>query len=129
MRPARSWAGALIGRQTKEMTGMATVVIGNSFKVDFGERAYRLDFHSETRMTWTALALEEHQPTDESMTVDITRTEIRPDVFMVYWTEPSVSITVVHVQDFENRKVWTNITMPGGNFLNLSGSLTPVLTA
>jgi hypothetical protein len=105
---------------------MTTAVIGNSFKVDFGEHVFRLDFHSETQMTWTALPAEGHQPTEQAMTVTISRTEVRPDVFMVYWSELSLGNTVVHVQDFENGKVWTNITMPGGRFLNMSGSLTPL---
>jgi hypothetical protein len=32
---------------------MAILVIGKSFKVDFGQFAFRLDFHSDTQMTWT----------------------------------------------------------------------------
>jgi hypothetical protein len=67
-----------------------------------------------------------HRPTDPSMTVTISRTEVRPDMFVVYWSEPSIGTTVVHVQDFENGKVWTKITMPVGTLLNRSGTLAPV---
>jgi len=101
-----------------------TTVIGNSFKVDFGELAFRLDFHSETAMTWQALDAHGH-PSGQEMRVTIRRTEVRPDVFMVYWSEPSLGATVVHVQDFENGKVWTNITKLDGQFINLAGTLTP----
>lgn len=99
-------------------------VIGNSFKVDFGQLVFRLDFHSETRMTWQALNAH-GQPAGQDMTVTIHRTEVRPNVFMVYWSEPALGATVVHVQDFDNDKVWTNITTKDGQFINLAGTLTP----
>ena len=104
---------------------MSIVVVGKNFKVDFGEHVFKLEFHSETQMTWTALGPGD-QPTAQKMTVTISRTPIRPNVFMVYWSEPALGSTVVHVQDFENGKVWTNITMPNGKFVNMVGTLTPL---
>ena len=103
-----------------------TAVIGHSYKVDFGQAQFRLNFHSETEMSFVSLAPNGTAPQGQTVKVAITRTQIRPNVFMVYWTEPSLGNTVVHVQDFENSKVWTNITMPGGKFLNLAGTLTHI---
>jgi MoaF N-terminal domain len=103
---------------------MPTIVIGRSFTVDFGTHVFLLEFHSETQMTWRALGTKV-QPAGQQMTVAITRTQLRPDLFMVYWIEESLGTTVVHVQDFENQKVWTNITLPGGKFLNMTGVLRP----
>jgi hypothetical protein len=58
-------------------------------------------------------------------TVRTTMVEIRPNVYMVYWKEKS-NTTVVHVEDFENGVVHTNITVDKDTFLNLSGTLTEI---
>ena len=60
-----------------------------------------------------------------SETVRTTMIEIRPNVYMVYWKEKS-NTTVVHVEDFENGVVHTNITVDKDTFLNLSGTLTEI---
>jgi len=97
-------------------------IIGKKFKADFGDYAFELYFESETQLTWTALA---DSSLGDTETVQITRTEIRPDLYMVYWKEKS-GARVTHVQDFENNTVYTNIADAGHNFLNLKGALTPL---
>jgi hypothetical protein len=57
-----------------------------------------------------------------SETVQISVTPIRPGVFMISWQEADKT-TVVHVEDFENGIVHTNVTEPNGAFLRRSGTL------
>lgn len=97
-------------------------IIGKKFKADFGGYVFELHFESETQLTWTALA---DGGFGDFETVEITRTEIRPDLFMVYWKEKS-GARVTHVQDFENNTVYTNIADAGHGFINLKGTLTPL---
>ena len=98
-------------------------VIGKKFKANFGgEFVFQLDFHSDTEMTYAPL-LENGLCASE--TVRTTMVEIRPNVYMVYWKEKS-NTTVVHVEDFENGVVHTNITVDKDTFLNLSGTLTEI---
>ena len=95
-------------------------VIGNKFKADFGgEFVFELYFKSDTVMTWSPLV----GTNKSSNTEQITMNEIRPNVYMIYWKEKTGN-TVVHIEDFENQTVHTNITTPDGNFYNLDGPLT-----
>jgi hypothetical protein len=95
-------------------------VIGHSFKVDFGVYVFKIDFLSETQMTFTELKGPDPGFTE---TVAITRREIRPNVFMVYWQEKDKT-TVTHIEDFANGLVYTDITSPANEFSNLNGTLT-----
>lgn len=109
-------------KNQEKMTSKKIQVIGNKFKVNFGDYSFQLHFESETQMTWKAL-------TDKGFgdyeTVNITKVEIRPNVYMIYWKEKS-GTTVTHVEDFENGVVYTNITAPDHSFLNLKGTLTKI---
>lgn len=95
--------------------------VGHVYEAKFGELAYHLDFSPDgDRMTFTSVG--EGKPVAEAVvTVKYSATMIRPQVFMVHWTEPDGS-TVVHVEDFENDVVFTNITLPDHTFLNFKGS-------
>ena len=97
-------------------------VIGNKFKVNFGEYFFQLHFESETQMTWKALT---NEGFGDQETVSITKVEIRPNVYMIYWREKS-GTTVTHVEDFKKGIVYTNITDPEHKFLNLKGTLTKI---
>jgi hypothetical protein len=98
-------------------------IIGNKFKVDFGEYVFELNFETETQMTYEPLGSD---ALGKAEMVEITRTQIRTNVFMVYWKEKS-NTTVTHIQDFENELVYTNITTPDNSFLNMKGTLTPII--
>jgi hypothetical protein len=102
---------------------MSTDIIGHKWKVDFGQFAFQLAFDSETSMSFRPI-----QPgggLGEATTVEISRTELRPDLWLVSWDEPSNGATVVHVQDYENGKVWTHISMFGEKlFMRELGALT-----
>lgn len=95
-------------------------IIGKKFQANFGDFSFELSFESETKLTWKAL---NNQGFGDSETVSITKTEIRPNVYMIYWKEKS-GTTVTHLEDFENGIVYTNITNPENNFMNLKGTLT-----
>lgn len=95
-------------------------VIGNKFKADFGEFAFELNFESENQLTWRAF---NNSSLGAIETVKIQKTEIRPNVYMVTWKEKS-GTTVTHLEDFEKQTLYTNITTPDHNFINLKGKLT-----
>lgn len=50
---------------------------------------------------------------------------ISPTVFMVYWSRRAGQ-HVVHVEDFGNGVVYSNIFLPDGSAQRLKGTLTPV---
>lgn len=109
-------------KNTEKMEGKKIQVIGNKFNVNFGNGfVFELNFHSETKMTWTPQQGDDRQ----SHTEDITMVEIRPNVYMVYWKEESGN-RIVHVEDFENEIAHTNIAIPDekGTFYHLNGPLT-----
>jgi hypothetical protein len=89
--------------------------VGHVYEVNFGVFVADLYFESETKMTYTL-------PDGTSETVKTTITQIRPGVYMVYWQEADKT-TVVHVEDYENGVVYTNITRNDMRFDNLKGTL------
>jgi hypothetical protein len=73
---------------------------GNVYEVTFGDRPFRVDFDTNGKqMTFT-------RPDGSGDTVQYTAVEIRPNVFMVYWTEPKSGTHVTHVEDFERGMVY-----------------------
>jgi hypothetical protein len=86
------------------------------YEANFGSWVHHLHFESETVMTLTTAA-------GDSETVQIAVTPIRPGVFLICWQEADKT-TVVHVEDFENGIVHTNITTERiGAFIRRSGTL------
>ena len=61
----------------------------------------------------------------QSHTEEITMTEIRSNVYMIYWKEKSGN-RIVHIEDFEKEIAYTNISMPDkdGTFYHFKGPLT-----
>ena len=97
-------------------------VIGNKFRVDFGEHVYQLHFETATQMTYAPIL---ENGLGEVETVQTTMVEIRPDVYMVYWKEKN-NATVVHLEDYEKGIVYSNITVNQDVFLNLKGTIAPI---
>ena len=89
---------------------------GHVVRVNFGK--WDLHFASPTQMTYTPAG----EPVSEGETVKVTITPIRPEVFMVTWQE-SDGTTVTHVEDFQQRILYTNITTKDGKFYNKKGTL------
>jgi hypothetical protein len=96
--------------------------VGHVYEVNFGSWIHHLHFESETVMTLTTA---EGLFEGSSEIVQIAVTPIRPGVFMVCWQEADKT-TVVHVEDFENGIVHTNITERSGAFIRRSGTLKKV---
>ncbi len=92
---------------------------GHVYEAHFGSWVHHLHFESETVMTLTTA---EGPYEGASETVQIAVTPIRPGVFMVCWQEANRT-TVVHIEDFENGIVHTNITERVGSFIHRSGTL------
>jgi len=92
-------------------------VVGHKFHADFSVFAVELFFESESKLTYTSLK------SGVKETVAIKMTEIRTNVYMVTWQEQDKT-TVTHVEDFQNGIVYTNITQPTNEFINLKGTLT-----
>jgi len=90
--------------------------VGKSYDVDFGVQKFRLDFHSETEMEFTS------PDGKNTQRVPITVTRISPTVFMVYWSRRAGQ-HVVHVEDFGNGVVYSNIFLPDGSVQRLKGTI------
>ena len=95
---------------------------GHVYEANFGSWVHHLHFESETVMTITNVG-DPFEGTSEI--VQIVVTPIRPGIFMICWQEANRT-TVVHVEDFENGIVHTNITERGGAFIRRSGTLKQV---
>ncbi len=93
--------------------------VGHVYEANFGSWVHHLHFESETVMTLTT-ADGPFKGTSE--TVQIAVTPIRPGVFLTSWQEKDKT-TVVHVEDYENSIVHTNITEHSGAFIRLRGTL------
>ncbi|CAI1624975.1 Uncharacterised protein [Serratia proteamaculans] len=96
------------------------IAAGKIVQVTFGEFAFKLDFTDDKTMTFTGIGASTQGVTD---TVQYTAVEIRPEVYMVYWSEPKSGDNVTHVEDFQRGEVYTNIASKDGSFTHLKGQL------
>ncbi len=108
--------------------------VGHKYLVHFtsdqgGEFRVQLDFHSLTSMTYTQAKLD-GTLVGLPETVDITVEPIRDMLFLVTWKE-QFGTTVVHLEDYKNNTIITNITSPTNDptkpsFGKLSGPMTQI---
>ena len=92
--------------------------VGHVYDVQFSGRQFRLNFdHNGKEMTLT-------RPDGSGDTVQYTAIEIRPNLYMVYWTEPKSGSRVTHVEDFERGIVYANSARKDGQFTHDKGALT-----
>jgi len=96
--------------------------VGHVYEANFGSWVHYLHFKSETVMTLTNI---EGPYSGTAETVQISVTLIRPGIFMISWQEADRT-TVVHVEDYENGIVHTNVTEPRGVFIRRRGTLKKV---
>ncbi|QPC91606.1 hypothetical protein [Mesorhizobium sp. INR15] len=101
------------------MTTETFPAIGHVYEARFGDLAFHLKFDADGAIM--RFAQTDAANLAKAEAVRYRALGIRPDVFMVTWTEAD-GTTVTHVEDFENGVVHTNITRPDLSFLNLSGS-------
>jgi len=97
--------------------------IGHRYLVDFQRFRVELHFESETSLTYTGINADGSPAGSE--TVSITVEPIRDMLFLVTWQE-SDKTTVVHLEDYKNNTIITNITDPDDrhNFSKFHGTMT-----
>ncbi|PVD45798.1 hypothetical protein C5188_07680 [Serratia liquefaciens] len=105
---------------TAQQTQPSFIAAGKVVQVTFGDFAFKLDFTDDNTMTFTGVGAASQGVTD---TVQYTAVEIRPKVYMVYWSEPKSGDNVTHVEDFQRGEVYTNIASKDGTFTHLKGQL------
>jgi hypothetical protein len=95
---------------------------GHKFIADFKKFRFEQVYPSATALTWTTLNPDGSRGTSE--TVSIKTQQIANSVFMVSWQEANKT-TVVQIQDYAQKIIYTNLTMPDGSFIQLQGKFTP----
>jgi hypothetical protein len=97
--------------------------VGHRYLVDFQAFRVELYFASETSLTYTGIRQDGSHGASE--TVAITVEPIRDQLFLVTWQEGDKT-TVVHLEDYKNNVIITNITGPGPNssFSKFHGRMT-----
>ncbi|MGT2509195.1 MoaF-related domain-containing protein [Cupriavidus basilensis] len=90
---------------------------GHAYDVKFGDRQFRLDFDANGKEMKFA------RPDGSGDTVQYTAVEIRPNLFIVYWTEPKSGTHVTHVEDFESGIVYAVSFRKDGSSLHAKGTI------
>lgn len=96
---------------------------GKTFRMETDFLKVKLFFESDKTLVFT---IEGGDLTAIGHTekVETTVAEIRPNIYMVAWKESS-GATVTHVEDHENGIVYSNATLPDGNFYTMKGTIQP----
>ncbi|MEA3071668.1 MAG: hypothetical protein QOD29_3114 [Alphaproteobacteria bacterium] len=90
---------------------------GHQYEVKFPDRQFSVDYKPDGKeMTFT-------RPDGSGDTVQYTAIEIRPNVFMVYWTGPKDATHVTQVVDFEREIIYATAAYKDGRFVNLRGTI------
>lgn len=97
--------------------------VGHTYLVDFGEWRTRLEFHSETSLTYTGVRADGTLGGSETVTIAID--PVRDGLFLVTWQEGDKT-TVVHLEDYREMKIVTHITGPDGSFSIFRGTMAEV---
>ncbi len=92
---------------------------GHRYLVDFKAFKVELHFKSATSLTYTGVKPDGSH--GGSQTVTITVEPIRDQLFLVTWQEADKT-TVVHLEDYKENTIVTNITSPDGTFSKFHGT-------
>lgn len=95
--------------------------VGHRYLVNFVAFRVVLFFESETSLTYTGINPDGTHRESETVTISIEA--IRDGLFLVTWQE-SDSTTVVHLEDYKENTIITNITEPGNIFSKFRGTMT-----
>jgi ketosteroid isomerase-like protein len=109
---------------TKTFTGKHINILGEKFRVDFGMAKAILHFQNESSLQFT-ITEKQGKPYEETETVEMKLTEIRPNLYIATWKEKSKN-TITQIQDFMNGIVYSNWTLPNGEFINIIGTILPM---
>jgi hypothetical protein len=103
--------------------------VGHKYLVEFrapgAQFRVQLDFTSATSLTYTGVKPDGSLDTGNVETVTINVEPIRDQLFLVTWKE-ELGTTVVHLEDYKNNTIITNITEPDGTFSTFHGVMTVV---
>lgn len=95
--------------------------VGHRYLVDFQAFRVELFFASESSLTYTGIAPDGSHGGSE--TVSISVEPIRDGLFLVTWQEADKT-TVVHLEDYRNNTIITNITDADKTFSKFHGTMT-----
>jgi ketosteroid isomerase-like protein len=109
---------------TKTFTEVPVKTIGEKFLFDFGMNKAIIHFLSTDAMQFTIIE-KAGTSYEESEKVEIKLTTIRPNVYLATWKEKNGN-TITQVQDFLNNIVYSNWTLPSGEFINVNGTIRAV---
>jgi len=102
---------------------MKNNLTGNTYRMETDFLKVKLFFESDNSLVFTILD-GELTAIGHTEKVETTIAEIRSKVYMVAWKEIS-GATVTHVEDHENGIVYSNATLPDGNFYTMRGTIQP----
>jgi hypothetical protein len=95
--------------------------VGHRYLVNFQAFRVELFFESDTSLTYTGVRPDGTHGGSE--TVSITVEPIRDQLFLVTWKEAD-NTTVVHLEDYRDNTIITNITGPDSTFSKFHGQMT-----
>jgi hypothetical protein len=97
--------------------------VGHRYLVDFVAFRVELFFSSPTSLTYTPLASDGTRGAPVTVTIGVEA--IGDMLFLVTWQEPDKT-TVVHIEDYAQNTIITNITNPDNSFEQHHGTFTVV---
>ncbi|NVN84571.1 MAG: Rieske (2Fe-2S) protein [Rhodopseudomonas sp.] len=92
---------------------------GNKYLVDFGAFVVELFFENDGTLTYTGVRRDGSRGQSETVTIETTY--LRDFLFMVTWQE-SDKTSVVHIEDYDQYVIHTNITNPDQSFVKYRGT-------
>jgi len=100
-----------------ETTNPSFPARGHQYELKFTDRQFQVDYKTDGKeMTFT-------RPDGSGDTAQYTATEVRPNVFMVYWTGSKDGTHVTQVLDFEREIIYATAAYKDGRFLSLRGTI------
>jgi hypothetical protein len=98
--------------------------VGHRYLVDFQAFRVELYFASETSLTWTQIKPDGSRGGSETEVIRVT--PIKDELFLVTWQE-SDNEAVVHLEDYKNNTIITNITNPNDRSIQIyHGTMTQI---
>jgi hypothetical protein len=95
--------------------------VGHRYLVDFQAFRVELYFASDNSLTYTGIHKDGSRGGSETVTICVE--PIRDELFLVTWQEADKT-TVVHLEDYKENTIITNITNPDQSFQKFHGTMT-----
>ena len=93
--------------------------LGQTWLFDIGVARIEHELRPDGQLHYRVLT-GPHAGNEEVVVLDVV--QVRPKVFFVSWQE-AAGITVVHLEDYENLRVESRATLPGGRLMRTSGAM------